>query len=171
MHRVIPRMIPLCVGVLIAACAEPTSTGVFGTGGAASLASSSQNDEPHVFNTQLRPENEVPPSPSMAWGHAQIKISDDNTTIDFKIKVVNPANETFFAGHIHRAPKGVNGPIVVSFNLTPSSDDHIEWRGTVPADPATAQQIRETPENFYINLHTALSPGGAIRGQLGIPQS
>jgi hypothetical protein len=168
------RVVPLFVGLIFAACmeptsTEPTSTGAFGTGGPS--LSSSKNDEPHVFNTQLRPENEVPSSSSMAWGNAQIKISDDNTTVDFKIKVVNPANEAFFAGHIHRAPKGVAGPIVVHFNLTPSSDDHIEWRGTVPVDPATAQQIRETPENFYINLHTAQVPTGAIRGQLGIPQS
>jgi hypothetical protein len=36
-----------------------------------------------------------------------------------------------------------------------------------PQDPATlAQQIIDNPAGYYFNVHTALNPGGAVRGQL-----
>src|SRR5262245_12841035 len=64
-----------------------------------------------VENTQLRAANEVPPTDSSAFGHTQIKIRNDGT-IEFKTQIENPGGETFAAGHIHRAPEGVNGPVV-----------------------------------------------------------
>ncbi|MGH7662932.1 MAG: CHRD domain-containing protein [Gemmatimonadaceae bacterium] len=125
------------------------------------------------YNTQLRPENEnrfepvTDPVESVARGHAQIKLYDDNT-IEFKIKVHNPARETFVAGHIHRGGEDVNGPVVVS--LFPpgfgSSDKHFDLRGSTTASPVLADEIRANPAGFYVNLHTTQDPQGAIRGQL-----
>jgi len=37
----------------------------------------------------------------------------------------------------------------------------------VPADKAAA--ILNDPTGFYFNVHTALNPNGAIRGQLSAP--
>ena len=48
----------------------------------------------------------------MAAGHTQIKVWN-NGTITFKTQIFNPSQETFFAGHIHKALVGVPGPIVV----------------------------------------------------------
>jgi len=33
-------------------------------------------------------------------------------------------------------------------------------------DPALIKQIRDEPKGFYLNIHTAEFPGGAVRGQL-----
>lgn len=65
--------------------------------------------------------------------------------------------------HIHAAPAGQNGGIVVNF--TPLIDDDI-ISGCVEADPALIEQIGENPSNYYVNIHNADFPNGAIRGQL-----
>ena len=41
--------------------------------------------------------------------------------------------------------------------------------GCVAADAGTIKAIRQNPEGYYINLHTALNPGGEVRGQLEKP--
>ena len=38
--------------------------------------------------------------------------------------------------------------------------------GDAIKDPAVLGRIRRNPANFYINVHNADFPGGALRGQL-----
>lgn len=119
-----------------------------------------------VLNTQLRAENEVPHvSTSEALGHTQIKIWSDGT-IAWKTHINNKANESFTAGHIHLAPAGSAGGVVVPlFANAGVTDRQIQDRGTtVDADgPA----ICADPPAYYVNYHTEDIPAGAIRGQLG----
>src|SRR6478672_2823348 len=78
------------------------------------------------------------------------------------------------AAHIHAGAAGVNGGIVIpappatSFsNLGPNSST-----GCTDTIAQTVQDLMAAPQNFYINVHTALFPAGAIRGQLSeAPQS
>jgi Cu/Zn superoxide dismutase len=78
------------------------------------------------------------------------------------------------AAHFHDAPVGVPGPVVrpiyATETLGSESADGV-WK-TSDADPLTTGLLGEMViENLYLNLHTALNPGGEIRGQLGSPQS
>jgi hypothetical protein len=119
-----------------------------------------------VFTTQLRSANETPPNTSPAFGHTQIKILNDGT-IEWKTHIVNPAEESFFAGHIHLGPTGVAGPIVQPlFSGPPTSDREIEQTGSA-SNPALATAICTNPSAYYVNYHTTDHPAGAIRGQLG----
>ena len=127
-----------------------------------------------VFNTQLRPENEVRPAnttdpvESVAWGHAQIKLYADNT-IECKIQIHNPANEAFVAGHIHIGGPTVSGPVVVGLHgsLPQIRDKHIKLEcGPIAISATLAAQLLANPGNYYVNYHTTLDPQGAIRGQL-----
>ena len=67
------------------------------------------------------------------------------------------------AAHIHQGGRGVNGPPVVMLSRNPAG----AWQGCTDAGSALAGAIGGNPAGFYVNLHTAAYPNGAIRGQLG----
>jgi hypothetical protein len=72
------------------------------------------------------------------------------------------------AAHIHRGGPGVNGPIEVTLR-PPTPGNPGASSGCVPpdeGDTAVLRQILRNPRRFYVNVHTAAFPGGAIRGQL-----
>ncbi len=70
------------------------------------------------------------------------------------------------AGHIHEAPVGVVGDVVVPLFTDPQAAFPIE--GCVDVDAALAAEIEANPADFYVNLHNADFPAGALRGQLGV---
>jgi hypothetical protein len=119
-----------------------------------------------VYTTQLLTENEVPPRTAASFGQTQIKVRNDGT-IEFKTHIVNPAGETFVAGHIHIGSSTEAGPVVQGiFQGGPTSAEQILQSGEV-ANPTLGAAICATPSNYYVNYHTTEFPGGAIRGQLG----
>jgi len=65
--------------------------------------------------------------------------------------------------HIHRAPAGSPGPIVVPL-IAPDASGHSS--GCVLADPALVKEIRKDPSAFYVNVHSTEFPAGAVRAQL-----
>lgn len=65
--------------------------------------------------------------------------------------------------HIHSAPAGINGPIVVPLEAPVSGTSS----GCVTVDRSLAKAILKAPQVFYVNVHTTVFPGGAVRGQLG----
>ena len=68
-----------------------------------------------VFYVQMRSENEPDgASTSESMGHAQVKILADGT-IEFTFTINNESDETYTRAHIHKAPAGVNGPILWDF--------------------------------------------------------
>jgi hypothetical protein len=70
--------------------------------------------------------------------------------------------DTVTAAHIHVAPVGSPGPIVVP--LVPPVSGTSSACASVARDLARA--ILKHPENYYVNVHTVAFPAGAIRGQL-----
>jgi hypothetical protein len=65
------------------------------------------------------------------------------------------------AAHIHAGGPGQNGRPVIDLHPESNGDE-----GCVGADPTALRNLREHPEAFYLQLHTAEYPDGAIRGQL-----
>jgi hypothetical protein len=120
---------------------------------------------------KLSGSNEVPvpggPAVGDPDGRGTAIIRLRNNQVSFALSWSGIGTPTL--GHIHEAPIGVNGSVVVPFFGTPMPDTARAAAGAVTVtDPAIAARIRENPAGFYVNLHTAQFPGGAIRGQLKV---
>jgi hypothetical protein len=120
-----------------------------------------------VLNTQLSAKSETTGSTSTARGHVQVKVWSDGT-ITYQTQIMNPNHETFVAGHVHQAPVGVAGPVVVPlFGGPPTSQAHIMLGGVAtPSAGVTGAALCQNPSAYYANFHTTAFAGGAIRGQL-----
>ncbi|GAA2377456.1 CHRD domain-containing protein [Nonomuraea africana] len=70
--------------------------------------------------------------------------------------------------HLHRGKKGKNGPVAVDFFAAsgglPAGVTGVA--GSVNASSSIIKGIKQSPKNWYTNLHTAEFPDGAVRGQL-----
>ena len=67
------------------------------------------------------------------------------------------------AAHIHRGAAGASGPPVVTLT-TPDANGRSQ--GCVEIDQQLARQMSMAAQEFYVNVHNADHPQGAIRGQL-----
>lgn len=101
-----------------------------------------------------------PAGGAMAGGGG-FTVETDPETNDFCYKLwVDKAIKPTMA-HVHSGEAGSNGPVVVALEVTGQKDDMC-----IAVDKAKLDPIVAKPEAFYVNVHTAELPAGAIRGQL-----
>lgn len=131
---------------------------VLGAGGSVASAGG------RTFSTTLSGANEVPgPGDPDGSGTAVITLNQGQGEVCFSITVSDltlPAT----AAHIHEAPPGVAGPVVVT--LSPPDETGSSSGCVSDVDKALIKDIRKSPAEYYVNVHTTDYPGGAIRGQL-----
>src|SRR5262245_56829703 len=139
---------------------------------------------PLIFSAQLSPSNEVPAiTGTESSGHGAVQVQFNVTrdasggissaTATFYFQLTGyPAGTMIQGAHIHPAPSGVNGPVIISTGL-PATNTVTLASGTgdftfsdVPVDPALAQQILNNPAAYYFNVHSPSNPGGFSCGQL-----
>lgn len=65
------------------------------------------------------------------------------------------------AAHIHAGAAGADGAPVVTLEVTGPDGDMC-----LAAEPDSLKPIVATPEAYYVNVHSADFPKGAVRGQL-----
>jgi hypothetical protein len=111
-------------------------------------------------STSMSGAEEVPPADPDGTGFAFITLNAGQASVCWELTVSNIAPAT--AAHIHEAPAGVNGPVVVG--LSPPTTGNSS--GCTTADQALIEDIIENPDQYYVNVHNAEFPGGAVRGQL-----
>lgn len=128
------------------------------------------------FNAGLSGANEVPPSGAAATGLATLFYNDNDsvlTTDDSYSLTLGAFGLSGIATgmHIHApAPVGANGPVVVNLANSPfmalNSGGTLLIGGTNVLPPSSSFLSQLQAGLAYINVHTALNPGGEIRGQL-----
>jgi len=110
----------------------------------------------------LKGQHEVPPTPSTAQG-AGAAIIDRNTRELVAAITTNGINGT--QAHIHQAPQGVPGPVVIPLDQSSAGSGIWIVRTTITED----QYNTLIQGGMYFNVHSAAFPEGEIRGQL-LPQ-
>ncbi|HYR62254.1 MAG TPA: CHRD domain-containing protein [Actinomycetota bacterium] len=111
---------------------------------------------------------EVPPGDPNASGTAVVTLKPSSNTVCYKESWEGLTGVT--ASHIHLGPAGVAGPIVVPFFGLALPDTISTVGGCVRnVDPALIKNIHDHPSDYYVNVHDAAFPKGAIRGQLHRP--
>lgn len=114
-----------------------------------------------TYNATLTGANVVGGGDSDGYATAEVSISDAFDQICYEVKDVrNVAPIT--AAHVHIGKAGTNGPPV--FTLVKSNEG--EWQGCRDGEEWTENRLQGNPSDFYVNLHNADYPNGAIRGQL-----
>ena len=126
---------------------------------------------------------EETPAPGVstgASGTAVVHVDAPNEELTVTLTVFNLPSTTS-AAHIHVAPRGLAGPVVIDFPIPTgrTGDLSISFR-------ASRSSFRPRPEigiatmtdaiqailtgNAYVNIHTAANGAGEIRGQLTVSQ-
>ncbi|MBU1374837.1 MAG: CHRD domain-containing protein [Alphaproteobacteria bacterium] len=94
-------------------------------------------------------------------GHATFKIDTAKNEVCYTVMVEKIGAAT--AAHVHRGAAGANGPPVVPMKAPDAAG---KTEGCATVDAAVIKDILANPAGFYVNVHNAEFPGGAIRGQL-----
>ena len=114
------------------------------------------------LSTLLVGSEEVPgPGDPDGSGEVEITLNHGQGKVCWTLTVAGI--DTATAAHIHRGETGVAGPVVVP--LAAPADGSSE--GCADVDRDLIKEILQSPEQFYVNVHNAEYPDGAIRGQLG----
>jgi hypothetical protein len=134
-----------------------------------------QTEQTEGFSAMLSGGEEVPPVDTAATGVASFTLEGEQS-IKYDVNVTGMDKVT--AAHIHNAPKGENGEVVVTLFKADSPTGQISgslangsitasnleglMQGTPFRDLIKAVERRET----YVNVHTEKNPNGEIRGQI-----
>ncbi len=126
------------------------------------------------FFQEVMPSN---PVPSDATGMASLRVDTETGLYDLTLSVLGITQPELFdvAGspvHIHLAPAGANGPIVVNVGADGAFSDILD--GATPVgfqlvvdDGAFTAMIEDLLNgNLYYNVHTEDYQSGEIRGQI-----
>jgi len=152
------------------------------------------NDEGSVLHAHLRGFQEVPVVSTVATGEFRGVINPSNTAITFEFSY-SGLQGTVTQAHIHVGQRSVNGGIVIWFCQTDTNpgpagtptctDGSGHFTGTITSANIVAitganasQQIGAgdfdkvleaiRAGKAYANVHSNLSPGGEIRGQIKV---
>ena len=118
------------------------------------------------LSAKLKGNQEVPgPGDRNGKGEGFVSVKAKKGKLCFQIswkKIEQPS-----ADHIHKGAEGVAGDIkVLLFDQAPPTstvEDCVKG-----LKKKLLKRIAKSPEKFYVNLHNAAYPDGAIRGQLGL---
>lgn len=110
---------------------------------------------------ELSGKAEVPgPGDPDGSGTASITLDHDKGQVCYDITVKDIQTPT--AAHIHTGAAGKSGGPKVTFKAAADG----AWKGCASADKTLIKDLMENPANYYVNVHNAEFPNGAVRGQL-----
>jgi len=114
------------------------------------------------ITTSLSGAEEVPgPGDPDGTGWAGITVNPGLGKVCWWLQVSDIATATF--AHIHEGDAGVAGPVVVGLSAPASGQSS----GCEDVSRELAKALIQNSTHYYVNVHNAAYPAGAVRGQLG----
>ena len=138
------------------------ASAVIALAGCATVEEAVAEKTTETYRATLTGAQEVGGGDRDGTGRAEISISDNFGQVCYDLNDIRGIGP-ITAAHIHRGARGVNGPPV--FTLKPANEGG--YKGCADGAEWTQDRIENNPTAFYVNVHTAEYPNGAIRGQLG----
>lgn len=140
---------------LVSLVALAVAAAVAATFAVAALGSTASSK---TFRVRLTGRAETPTGDRGGRGTAKITVKSSGSVCwSFTIRKIDGKPT---AAHIHKGKAGVAGAVVVPFGTT------YKRTGCTKASPAVARKIMSSPRGFYVNVHNAKHPAGALRSQL-----
>jgi len=113
-----------------------------------------------VVSAKLKGSNETPVKGDLnGTGFVVVTFDANKGTACWKFKGVKGVAAPN-AAHIHKGRKGTSGPVTIAFGATYKAS------GCAKAPKSTIEKIETNPNRYYVNIHNAKYPAGALRGQL-----
>ncbi|MDQ2982528.1 MAG: CHRD domain-containing protein [Actinomycetota bacterium] len=112
-----------------------------------------------VVSSKLSGKTEVPKGDRNGTGIVVLHLNATKRRACWKFKGIKNIGRPQ-AAHIHKGARGVAGPIVVPLGGA------YKAKGCATAAKKVIVAIEEHPNRYYVNIHNAKYPAGAIRGQL-----
>ncbi len=109
-----------------------------------------------VLTATLAGANETAGGDADGTGAFSVEIDTDAGDFCYSLSAAKIAKATM--AHVHSGAAGADGAPVITIDL--GSDL------CIAAEPDVLKAIVAAPGNYYVNIHTAEFPAGAIRGQL-----
>jgi hypothetical protein len=145
----LPHRILLVAGLVAGALAGPLSAGA------------AADDGGRPLSAEMTGAAEVPgPGDPDGSGTASLRVNPGQGEICYMLTVTNVDAVT--VAHIHKAPAGSAAPPLVTLAAPVGGSSS----GCATVDREVALAILDEPEAYYVNVHSAAHPGGAVRGQL-----
>jgi hypothetical protein len=144
MRKLVLVAVALIAGVLIA-------------GGSAVAAS---GGTPKTTTVHMTGGQEVPKGSPTGSGVFRFQLLPSRGLVCFSLTWSKIGTAT--ASHIHKGSKGTAGNVVVVLFASPPG----KHSGCRKAAKSLITAIGKKPRAYYVNVHTAQYPGGAIRAQL-----
>jgi len=118
--------------------------------------------EPVTMQIHLTGAAEVPgPGDPDGKGTASVTLDAAKPEVCYTLAV--SGIDTATMAHIHKGAKGVAGPPVVTLDPPATGAS----KGCIKTETDVVAALLAKPADYYVNVHTAAHPKGALRGQLG----
>ena len=111
-----------------------------------------------TINVTLTGDKEVPPVTTSASGIGKIEVAGDKS---IRGSITTTGIDST-AAHVHEAPAGKNGPVIITLKKT---SDNV-WEIPSGASLTDAQYANYKAGDLYLNVHSVANRDGEIRGQL-----
>ena len=128
------------------------------------LAATQPAPETDLLAPLIGSEEAPTPGDTDGYGAADFRLKGNKVCFRIIASGIAPV----VAAHIHKAPKGQAGDVEVELFSAKGKNQTLPPRisGCAKTTTTIVKAIAKKPGNYYVNVHNADFPGGALRGQL-----